>query len=220
MVRNAMLNAVSFQYLLLDSYARLGLSEDELAVSLMLDHLLEQGNTFITADMLSLKMTFSSSKIDGIMSSLMKKGFLVYETGKDKKMTTSLGPLKERCRQEFSDALTREGYDQDNPKKQEQAQALISLFEEKWSRTLSPIENQYISEWLDSGFSEEEIRNALLDTLTARKKTIKAVDRALVNRRKQSDIELEGASGVSDHWDKSVQETVEAARSLWDKGSK
>ena len=92
MVRNAMLNAVSFQYLLLDSYARLGLSEDELAVSLMLDHLLEQGNTFITADMLSLKMTFSSSKIDGIMSSLMKKGFLVYETGKDKKMTTSLGP--------------------------------------------------------------------------------------------------------------------------------
>ena len=171
MVRNAMLNAVSFQYLLLDSYARLGLSEDELAVSLMLDHLLEQGNTFITADMLSLKMTFSSSKIDGIMSSLMKKGFLVYETGKDKKMT-------------------------------------------------SPIENQYISEWLDSGFSEEEIRNALLDTLTTRKKTIKAVDRALVNRRKQSDIELEGASGVSDHWDKSVQETVEAARSLWDKGSK
>ena len=220
MVRNAMLNAISFPYLLIDSYARLGLGEDELAVCLMLDHLIEQGNTFVTADLLSLKMNFSASKIDGIMSSLLKKGFLVYESGKDKKMTTSLAPLKERCRQEFSDALTRDGYDADQPKKQAQVQALIQLFEEKWSRTLSPIENQYLSEWLDSGFTEEEIRNALLDTLTNGKKTIKAVDRTLVNRRKQSDIELEGASGVSDHWDKSVQETVEAARSLWDKGSK
>jgi hypothetical protein len=43
MTKSALMSAVDFRYVLIDSYKRMGLNEDELAVILSIDHLLEQG---------------------------------------------------------------------------------------------------------------------------------------------------------------------------------
>ena len=50
------MEALDFRYLLLEYYKKLRLSENEVMVILMIDHLLEQKNTLITPDLLSLKM--------------------------------------------------------------------------------------------------------------------------------------------------------------------
>ena len=92
---------------------------------------------------------------------------------------------------------------------------LISLFEEKFARTLTPLETTTMNEWLDGGYREEEIRNALLDCVNRNKKTVRAVNKALIAKRKQEDIQKEGATGVSDRWDKNIEETVAAAKALW-----
>lgn len=213
--KNALIDAVGFEFLLLDSYKQLGLKEDEVIVCLMIDHLSEQGNSFIDANILSLKMNLSMKEIDNAMSSLITKGYLVYGHDQDEKLITSLEPLKEKIKKEFAFSLLQEQNDSYNKEKEDIKARLLSLFEERFSRTLTPLEINTIKEWLDNGYTEDNIRNALLDALNGKKKTIRAVNKILVSRRKQDDIQKEGASAVNDRWDKSVEETIQAARSLW-----
>ena len=47
-------NAVNFQFLLLEFYKKINMTEEELVVVLLIDHLLQDGNTFINAKTLAL----------------------------------------------------------------------------------------------------------------------------------------------------------------------
>lgn len=212
---NALVNAVSFEYLLLDSYSRLGLSETELAVCLMIKHLNEQGNNFITADMLSLKMSLKTKEIDETIASLMKKRFLNYLPSEEGGLSVSLDALEAAVKKEFMYSLMREQSNSMNKEREQAMQNIVSLFEDKFARTLTPLENSTISDWLNNGYTEDNIKNALLDALRQNKRTVKSVNKILVNRRKQDDLQKEGASGVSDRWDKNIDETVAAAKALW-----
>ena len=42
--------ALDFNYLLLDNYKKLNLTENDVATLLMMDHLINDGNLFITAE--------------------------------------------------------------------------------------------------------------------------------------------------------------------------
>ncbi len=212
---DVLMNAVSFEYLLLDCYSRLGLDEDELAVCLMIRHLTEQGNSFVTVDMLSLKMTLKTKKIDETVASLMKKKFLSFIPSKDGGLAVSLDALEATIKREFATSLAREQNNSLNKERENSMQKLVSLFEDKFARTLTPLETSTLSDWLNNGYNEDEIKNALLDALRQNKKTIKAVNKILINRRKTDDIQKEGASGVSDRWDKNIEETIAAAKALW-----
>ena len=48
--------ALDFKYLLLDNYKKYKINENTLATILVMDQLINQGNPFITAELLSLKM--------------------------------------------------------------------------------------------------------------------------------------------------------------------
>ena len=49
-------DALDFRYLLAEYYKRIGLDETELAVIIMIEHLIQQGNELITPDLLGLKI--------------------------------------------------------------------------------------------------------------------------------------------------------------------
>ena len=51
---------IDFPYLLLEYYKKLGLSEKEVAVLFMINHLNNQKNDVVTPDMLSMKMNLSA----------------------------------------------------------------------------------------------------------------------------------------------------------------
>lgn len=212
---NALINAVSFEYLLLDSYSKLSLSENELVTCLMIKHLSDQGNSFVNADMLALKMNLGTKEINEIMASLMKKGYLTYDHDEENKLTVSLAPLENKVKKEFAFSLAREQNNSLNKEREEEMQKIVSIFEDKLARTLTPLEISTINDWLDNGYDQDMIRNALLDALNSGKKNIRAVNKILINRRKQDDIQKEGASAVNDRWDKSVEETIQAAKALW-----
>ena len=213
--KTALMNAMGFEYLLLDSYKQLGLNENEVMVSLMIHHLSEQGNTFVDSKMLNLKMSLSVKDIDEAMSSLLKKKYLIFEKNEQNGLSMSLSPLEDKVRKEFAFALSQEQANSMNKEKENTYSRLLSLFEEKLARTLSPLEISTLKEWLDNGYSEDMIKNALLDTIASNKKSLRDVNKVLISRRKQDDIEKEGASAVNDRWDKSVEETIRAAKALW-----
>ena len=213
-MKNPYLNAVSFHYVLLDCYKRLGLTEEELSVILMIDHLLEQGNTFINSDMLALKMNIKPADIDKDLTELVKKNYLTYDTVEGK-LTVSLNNLKDKVYALFKETMDREASNLTDKSREKALSEIHSFYEGHLNRSLSPLEQSTINEWLDARYTIDEIKNALLDTLKSGKKSIRAIERTLKSARKAQDILKEGSSAVSDTWDKDIEATIAIAKDLW-----
>ena len=99
--------ALDFNYLLLDNYKKLNLTENDVATLLMIDHLINDGNLFITADLLSLKMALPLQEIDKIFADLLTRGFIEYSVSNNSTVTT-LKPLRDKLLKEFQLRLTAE----------------------------------------------------------------------------------------------------------------
>ena len=211
---NVSMDAVDFRYLLLENYKRLGIPEEKVITLLMVDHLLRGGNYLITGDLLSLKMGFKAAKCDELLASLMKEGYLSYETI-DGKMRTSLEPLKKKLYSQFQSDISRAKASLNSAEKSEKLARLYAYFEKRLNRTLSPLENDMIDTWLDDAYGEEAIEDALETAISKGKKTIKSVDKELRTRRGSEDIAKEGYTGGSDYWDKDIERTIELAKQKW-----
>jgi DNA replication protein len=214
MAKNPFYSAVSFRYALLDSYKKLQISEEDLVVLLMIDHLLEMGNPLVTADSLSMKMNYKVQDLDRIMVSLVKRGLLSYDTSSGS-MKTSLDGLKNLVYAEFQKSVERQQAGLLSTPRAERLSDLVKFFESKLERTLTPLETQTMGEWIEAGYSDEMIRDSLLDALQEKKRNLRAVDKILKAKRRDEDIAKEGTSMVSPTWDKDIEKTIEIAKAMW-----
>ena len=207
------MEALDFRYLLLEYYRKLRLNENELAVILMIDHLLGQKNTLITPDLLSLKMFLSSKELDKVFVSLIERGFLIFDTGK--KIKVSLKPLKKKLYEAFEESLAKEHETKISEEKSKVLQNIYQVFESELSRPLSPLEFSLIGEWVDHGYSDERIIEALRTALSKGKKTLKSVDKILLQWQARDDIEKSGSTAIKDDWDKDIEKTMEIIKTKW-----
>lgn len=210
---NVQMEALDFRYLLLEYYRKLHLNEVELSVILMIDHLLEQKNSLVTPDLLSLKMSLSSKEIDKIYASLMERGFLELTTGK--KIKISLKPLQKKLYEAFQISLAKEQETQTSEEKTAYLKNIYEVFEKELKRTLSPLEFSLIGEWVEQGFSDETIINALKEALSKGKKSLKSVDKILLQWQARDDIEAAGFTAVNKDWTKDIEHTMEIAKAKW-----
>ena len=204
--------AIDFRFLLLENYKKLKINENELAIIFMIDHLVSQGNPFITADLLSLKMTLDIKEIDELIADLLTRGFMEYASINGKTVT-SLNPLKEKLFSNFALSVSKEA---ENKKGKDEILANIyQSFESELGRTLQPMEISTIREWVDLGYSDEIIINALKEALNQGKKSIKSVDKILLSWAKREDLETEGKTPLDDDWTKNLEETIRIAKTPW-----
>ena len=166
--------AIDFRFLLLESYKKMKINENELAVILMVDHLISQGNPFVTADLLSLKMTLDVREIDNTLASLLNRGFIEYVT-QGKKTVTTLNPLKEKLFKEFQMTSTFEEESKNSQRMSDMLENVYGQFEKLLGRPLSQVEFSRIREWISYGYSDELIINALKEALSKGKKSIRSV---------------------------------------------
>lgn len=207
------MEALDFRYLLLEYYRKLHLNENELAVILMIDHLLGQKNTLITPDLLSLKMSLSAKELDKIFVDLIEKGYLIFDTGKNIKV--SLKPLKKKLYETFERSLAKEHETKISEEKTRILQNIYQVFEKELSRPLSPLEFSLIGEWVDHGFSDETIIEALRTALSKGKKTLKSVDKILLQWQARDDIEKTGATAIKEDWSQDIEKTMEIIKTKW-----
>ena len=204
--------AIDFRFLLLENYKKLKISENQLAVIFMIDHLVSQGNPFITADLLSLKMSLDIKEIDSLIADLLTRGFMEYATINGKTVT-SLNPLREKLFSNFALSVSKEA---ENQKKKEDVLAnIFQAFESELGRSLQPMEISTIREWVDLGYSDEIIINALKEALSQGKKSLKSVDKILLSWAKRDDLETEGKTPIDDDWTKNLEETIRIAKTPW-----
>ena len=105
--------ALDFKYLLLDNYKKYKISENTLATIFVIDHLIDQGNSFITADLLSFKMNLKVEEIDLILADLITKGYLEFQV-QGMNTICSLNPLKQKLYKDFENSVSREDASENN----------------------------------------------------------------------------------------------------------
>ncbi|MFA5687182.1 MAG: DnaD domain protein [Bacilli bacterium] len=208
------MEALDFRYLLLEHYKKIGLNEKEVMTILVIDHLLEQKNKFITADLLSLKMSISTSEIDKILVKLINRNFLEYITT-SKSIKTSLEPLRKKLYEEFQKTLAKEQEINNSEHRNAILKNIYAIFEKELSRTLSPLEFSMINEWLNYGYSEEMIINGLKEALAKNKKSFRSIDKILLSWQARDDLEKEGFTAITDKWKENIEETIKIAQTKW-----
>ena len=213
MKKNSVFGAVSFRYVLLDHYKKLGISEMELVVLLMFDHLMEQGNEVPTADMMSLKMNLSPAEIDGILADLYRRGLISFDT---KTSRFSLDPLMEKLSGAFAKSMTYEKEKRLNEEREERLAGLYEFIESRWERTLTPIEKATVSDWVDANYSDKEIHSAVRDGLNQNKVNVRYVGQRLRAIRRVDDIAEEGYSAVDENWNTPIGESLEQSQKKWE----
>ena len=206
--------AIDFRFLLLENYKKLQIRENELAVILMIDHLIGQGNPFINTDLLSLKMTLDRHSIDIAFATLLDRGLVAYVTRGNKTITT-LDPLKEKLFREFQMASTFEQESKVSKKVNDMLTNIYGEYEKLLERPLSQVEFSKIREWISYGYSDQLIIDALKEALSRGKKSLKSVDKILLSWAEREDIEKEGHTSIRDNWDKNLEETIRIAKTPW-----
>ena len=202
------------EYVLLENYKKLGITETELAVIFMIQHLLKQGNTLITQELLALKMTLSIQDIDQVLSHLLSKRLIEFESDNGE-MKTTLKPLELRLYREFEVALLKRREESLEKGFDTQVQNIYGVFEKAFGRTLSPAEFQKIREWISLGYEEDVIIDALHEALDVNKKSIRSIDKILLKKTARKDIQKEGYSAISEGWNKDIEKTIQIASEKW-----
>lgn len=205
---------IDMEYVLLENYKKLGITETELAIIFMIQHLLKQGNTLITQELLALKMTLSIQDIDQVLSHLLSKRLIEFESDNGE-MKTTLKPLELRLYREFEVALLKRREESLEKGFDTQVQNIYGVFEKAFGRTLSPAEFQKIREWISLGYEEDVIIDALHEALDANKKSIRSIDKILLKKTARKDIQKEGYSAISEGWNKDIEKTIQIASEKW-----
>ena len=206
--------AVDFHFLLLENYKKLKISENQLAIIFMMDHLISYGDTFVTADILSLKMSLDIKEIDRLLADLLTRGLIEYTTANGKTIT-SLNPLKERLYREFQISVSKENEVRNNKTISDQLTNIYESFQAELGRSLSPTEVSTIREWVAMGYTDEVIINALKEAISQGKKSIKSVDKILLTWAKREELEAEGKTSIKDDWTNNLEETIRIAKTPW-----
>lgn len=210
--------AIDFRFLLIENYKKLKISELELATIFVIDHLIGQGNPFVTADLLSLKMSLSVKEIDTILANLITNGFFEYKT-QGKKTVATLEPLKQKLYREFQIYLSKEEEEKNSQRITEALENIYKTFEELLGRSLSPVEIAKIHEWISYGYSDSMIIDALKEALKQGKRSLRSVDKILLSWSQRDDLTSEGHTPLNSEWDKNLEETIRIAKTPWIKDS-
>ncbi len=206
--------AIDFRFLLIENYKRLKINENELATIFVIDHLISQGNPFVTADLLSLKMSLDIREIDSILAKLITKGLFEYKTV-GKQTVASLEPLKQKLYREFQINLSKEEEEKTSKRITEELDNIYLTYEKLLNRPLSPVEVSKIHEWVSYGYSDKIIIDALKEALSRGKKSLRSVDKILLSWSQREDLETEGHTPLSSEWDKNLEETIRIAKIPW-----
>ena len=183
---NKITNVVNFTYLLVEFYKVLGLSENELAVILVIEHLLQQENDLITAPMISLKMNLNEKEIDEILAKLYTAKMIEIET-KGNRTLTSLKPLQDMVYKAFQRSIFSEEEIEKDRELDEVRRRVLAEMEKLLNRTLSPIEVDRVNSWITEGVSEDIIMNSILDAKAKNQTSINNVDRYILYRMRRED---------------------------------
>ncbi|NGQ97304.1 DnaD domain protein [Brevibacillus sp. SYP-B805] len=194
--------ATSISNLLLKSYKRLSLSDEEMMLIIHLLSFQQEGNRFPTLHQLEERLSMSNLELVRMLQHLMKAGFLAIDEYIDPQTglrheSYNLEPLYER----LAAALALDGMAEASAAGEEPSagpSSLYARFEQAFGRPLSPFEMETLQIWKEEDrYPDELILTALREAMSVGKLYIKYIDRILLEWQKQQITNAEEARAYS-----------------------
>lgn len=169
--------SISFNEMMIRYYVKLNLNESEAMILMHLYIQQDEESSLLCPEVIKEKMSLNEQDLSNTILKLVQKGLidlLIDESGKE---TFSLNPVIEKLG-DVIDGTTEKTDEYD-------FKDLIAYIENAFGRVLNVNDLDLINTWFAEKYSVEEIKEAVLLSLRAKKTNIKYVDAILVNRHKE-----------------------------------
>lgn len=180
------MNAFSYQFLLLEYYKSLGLSDFEMMVLLMIEHLTKEESCLVTSSNLSLRMTAKEEELDKVMNDLYVKGFLDIKSNQGK-MVTSLDPTYIKLFEAFKDSMIKEDEIFQDETKDKDRKEVLKLLEDTFGRELTILEVDSVNGWFKANTPKSVITNSIKDAKNYKILDISMIDRLILKKMREQD---------------------------------
>ncbi|WP_017186372.1 DnaD domain protein [Alkalibacillus haloalkaliphilus] len=163
---------------LLNDYNELGLNEEDIIVILQIMNLQKLGELLPSFDLIASHMTINANEVANVLKKLRNNNFLQIEQITDEQN----GQHEWYCLSPLFEAL----FEVEQKSIQEEEGKLFQLFEQEFARTLSPIEIETVSYWLDEDqFKPPLIKAAVREAVLMGKLNFRYIDRILNEWKKK-----------------------------------
>ncbi|MBQ8293511.1 MAG: DnaD domain protein [Bacilli bacterium] len=175
-------NVISLNEALIQNYKSLGLDEINMTLLLLLNFQKIHQDDLLSTSNLALKMTLDENEISKRILDLLQKGYIELNIDETKE-TFSLDPLIDKIGDVLAKTEEKETIDVNI------VSEIIAYCEQVYQRTLSVEDLNIINMWAEKGYSIEEIKSAVLDSLKAKKMNLRYADAIIVNRKNNASRE-------------------------------
>ena len=171
---------ISFTEEIITHYKELNLTETEAIVLIFLFRKLDDQDNILSTSALTKKMTLSEDELSNLVVGLVQKGFIEIsmEEGVE---SFELDGVYEALAAVLNQENTTAFID-----RQDMLSQIVLYVETTYAKPCAPADLMIINSWLDLGYSYNEIKTAVLDSLKAKKLHLKYADAILENRKTQS----------------------------------
>lgn len=184
---------IPFVNTLINNYSKLKLNETEAMLLLLLYNQQEENNQQLLISDLTKKMSLTENELSNVILGLIQKGFIELTIQEDHKEYFNIDNLIDK----LGEAIDEDTQENKELERKEQLQIIISYIESSYGRPVNNNDLVIINNWLDLGYSIEDIKEAILDSLKAKKLHLRYADAILASRHKQretvDEIDEEGA---------------------------
>lgn len=171
---------ISFTEEMIKNYSKLKLTEIEAMLLIHLYHQLDSNNNLLSVKDLTLKMSIDEDSISKYVISLIQKGFVELELNEGEEIFKLDGTYEAIAR-----LLDDQEEDNIFKDRQDLISQVILYIETTYARPCTPADLMIVNNWLDLGYSFQDIKKAILDSLKAKKLHLKYADAILASRKKQ-----------------------------------
>ncbi len=175
---------ISFTEEMIKNYHLLKLNEIETMILIHLFHQLDTNNNLLSTKVLSSKMSITEEEISNYVMNLIQKGFIELVFDEKEEVFNLDGTYNALAR--VLDDLEEDTTFKD---RQDLLSQIVVYVETTYAKLCSPADLMVINHWLDVGYSFQEIKKAVLDSLKAKKLHLKYADAILANNKRQSEKE-------------------------------
>lgn len=171
---------ISFNEMLIKYYPRLNLNETEAMILMVLYVQQDETGEVLSTENLIGKVSLNEEELSLVILSLINKGLLELLIDENNKEKFSIDTVIEK----LGDLITDNDSTNSTYDRQEIMSELVEYIEKSYQKILSSSDLMIINNWLDLRYKVEDIKQAILDSLKAKKMHLKYADAILVNRKK------------------------------------
>lgn len=173
---------VSFVDVLIEHYPKLKLDETNVLILILLFKQKKNGINFLSPKTLSKKMSIRLEECSARIVELVESGFIEIDySQKSGKESFNLNPTLKKLEKLFDQEEIVEKKIETN----QEVKSVIQMVEQEYHRPLSSYELDIINVWiLEEQYSTEDIKLALLESLKAKKSSLRYVDMILLNQQR------------------------------------